>query len=252
MATFPSRFSKGSGAGKEARATKVDASGLQKRIQLLRRNMPQISRQVAQEMNALLAWRVSETSPRDTNRFLRGWLLAAKDVGPIPVIIPALRSTSRHSEYIKYLQKELMRLEAERKGLAGMIDFWYTSKPNRRRNTPAYREMNARLRKLDKWIVRVKEEIAKAAGDETVLLMDKERGKRNYSTVRVGIYGGEGAIRRIGGKTLVRWHNKEPHATIIERKYGIIRNAIGMVKRAGLVRVRKTLVRELTAVSRAA
>jgi len=246
MASYWSRFSKGSGAGKAARETFVDASGLQKRIQLLRRNMPEISRQVAQEMNALLAWRVSDTSPRDTNRFLRGWLLAAKDVGPIPVIIPALRATSRHSEYIKYLQQELLRLETERKAVAGMIDFWYTSKPNRKRGTPAYNKMTSQVRKMDKWIVRVKEELVKAGGDETVLLMDKERGKRNYSTVRVGIYGGEGSIRRIGGKTLVRWHNKEPHATIIERKYGIIRNAMGMVKRAGLVRVKKTLVRELT------
>lgn len=249
---YPSRFSRGSGAGAQARATFVDASGLQRRIQLLRKNMPEISRQVALEMNGLLAWRVSDTSPRDTNRFVRGWMLAAKDVGPIPVMIPAVKSTSRHAEYMKYLQKELTRLMNERKAVAGMIDFWYTSKPNRNRNTPAYREMSAKVRKLDKWIVRVQEEIAKAGGDETVLLMDKERGRRNYSTVRVGVYGGEGSIRRIVGKTLVRWHNKEPHATIIERKYGIIRNAMGMVKRAGLVRVKKTLVRELTAMSKAA
>lgn len=242
MASYPSRFSKGSGAGALARQTTLDVSVLQRRLNALRAAMPEINRNATLEMNALIAQRVAETSPRDTNRFVRGWLLAAKDVGPVGVAVPAVNASSRHDQYVRYLEKEFKRLSRDRDGLKALIDLWYTSKPTRSRNTPAYAQMTSKLRKIEKWMQRVAEEIQKAKGDESALLFDKERGGRNYSTVRTGVHGGKGRITLFEDRTFVTWHNLEAHATIIERKYQIMGMALREVKAYGAARVKKSLV----------
>ena len=246
MPSYWSRFSRSSGAGSKARASRVDTSELRARLMDLRARVPAITRIAALEMNALLAERVAETSPRDTNRFVRGWLLAAMDVGPITVAVPNVAASARHSEYVDYLNRELRRAQKVLQGIVAVIDLWYTSKPNRRRNTPAYRELERKRKKQEKWIGRITEELKKLNDDPSALLFDKERGNRNYSTVRTGVHGGRGVLVRLPGKTVVRWHNLEAHATIIERKYGIIRNALGATRAAGVSRMQKKIARELT------
>jgi hypothetical protein len=238
-----SRFSKGSGAGANARGVKLDTRQMEIRLARLRRGMPGVLSSGVMEMNALIALRVAETSPRDTNRFVRGWLLACRDIGPLPVAVPPVTKSARREEYLKYLDKEFKRLSRERDTLKSMIDFWYTSKPNRNRNTRSYTEMTSRLRKIEKWIGKLAEQIKAARGSEDFLLFDKERGKRNYSSVRTNVHGGVGTMRYFEDRVLVQLRNLEAHTTIIERKYGIIGRALREAKAFGLTRVKARLVR---------
>lgn len=56
-------------------------------------------------------------------------------------------------------------------------------------------------------------------------------GKRDPS-VRINFkeYGGEGEMRTVAGETFVRFRIKEPHASIVNFKYGITRRALADVK----------------------
>lgn len=245
MATMMSRFSRGSGAGANARAVTLDTRELDRRLGILRRRMGSVLQGGVHEMNAIIAARVAETSPRDTNRFVRGWLIAARDVGPLPVAVPPVTRSSRREEYLRYLDKEFKRLSRERDGLKAMIDLWYTSKPNRNRNTPAYNEMTNRLRKIEKWMGKLAEQLKAAHGSEDFLLFDKERGNRNYSSVRTKVHGGRGSMRYFEDRVLVQYHNLEAHTTIIERKYGVMGRALREAKMLGLTRVKARLVRSL-------
>jgi len=245
MAGMASRFSRGSGAGADARAVKLDTRQLDQRLATLRRRMGSVLQGGVHEMNALIAARVAETSPRDTNRFVRGWLLATKDIGPLPVAVPPVTRSSRREEYLRYLDKEFKRLSRERDGLKALIDLWYTSKPNRSRNTPAYTELTNRLRKIEKWMGKLAEQIKAAKGSEDFLLFDKERGNRNYSSVRTKVHGGVGTQRYFEDRVLVQYRNLEAHTTIIERKYGIIGRALREAKMLGLTRVKARLVRSI-------
>lgn len=245
------RFSRGSGAGMIAREViKVDGAELHRRLDHLRRNMGLVITTAIEEINVLIAVRIEETSPRDTNRFVRGWLLACADVGPIPAAIPGVQASARHQQYLAYLEKEANRVGRMLKSAQAKMEWWYLSKPDRNRNRPAFHELSRAITQLSKWHNRLIEEYVKLDGDPTGLLMDKERGQRNYSTVRVGIYGGRGIISEQSDRVTVVLHNREPHATIVEKRYGILARAMREVKRLGIARVNKSLVRRIQQVDR--
>jgi len=135
------RFSRGSGAGMIAREFKWDDRELKSRMRHLRQNMGLVLKTGVEQINALVAVRVEETSPRDTNRFVRGWLMACGDIGPIPAMIPGVVASARHQQYLAYLEKEAKRAGTILKALQGKMVFWYTSKPNRKKGTPAYNDL---------------------------------------------------------------------------------------------------------------
>lgn len=239
------RFSKGSGAGSMARQVTIDDAQLKARVRVLKDRFGEAMLTAAEEVNALIAVRVEETAPRDTNRFVRGWLLACADVGPIPAFIPALTKSARHEQYLKFLEREYKRVIRLLRGLQNTLNLFYYSKPNRNRNTGAFRAMKAKERKLQKWADRLIEEYFKLEGDPTALLFDAERGKRNYSTVRVGVFGGRGRIVPESDRWVVVLHNLEPHTTIVEQRYDIIRRAMREVKSYHLSRVAAAVVRKI-------
>lgn len=248
------RFSRGSGAGMIAREFAWDDRELKARMQHLRQNMGLVLRTGIEQINALVAVRVEETSPRDTNRFVRGWLMACGDVGPIPAMIPGVVASARHQQYLAYLEKEANRVGRILKATQAKMDFWYTSKPNRNRNTPAYNQLQREIAKLERWHNRIIEEYVKLDGDPSGLLMDKERGQRNYSTVRVGTYGGSGIIAEQSDRVTVVYHNKEPHTTIVEKRYGVMTRALREVKTLGTTRANAAMIKRIKQVdqSRAA
>lgn len=239
------RFSKGSGAGEFARTVTIDSTELHRRAAEIKRRFGPAARGGVEQINALIAVRVDETAPRDTNRYVRGWLLACADVGPIPAYIPPLAASSRHQQYLAKLEKEYKRVvkmaQAERRAL----EFLYLNKPNRNRNTPGFRKLQNKINKLEKWAERLIEEYIKLDGDPSGLLMDAERGGRNYSTVRVGVFGGRGMVTEHSDRVIVSLHNLEPHTTIVEKRYEVMRRAMREVKSLGLSTVAAAIVRRI-------
>jgi hypothetical protein len=240
------QYSRGSGAGMVARQVKVDSTLLMRRLDGLRKSLPEISGVAALEGNALIAGRVAETSRRDTNRFVRGWLIAMKMVGPIPAMVPGVQASSRHADYVLKLILERNAVKRELVSVESAIDWWFRNNPTRQ-NSPYYRKMLARRNKLLFWKERLEEEVRLATKYDDLIFMDAERGKRNFSTVRVKIFGGRGRMVRNGNFMLVRYHNLEAHTTIVERRDKILARALGEMKTVGAQRMKAAGVRAMRA-----
>jgi len=228
-------YSPGSGAGKLGRRVTIDPTMMQRRLDAVRRALPEIHMNAIMEGNALIAIRVDETARRDTNRFVRGWLMACKDIGPIPVAIPSVKYASRHAAYVAKLKAELRTYQDDLHTLDTQIDAWFSG-PGRKRGA-GYAKMLNRRAKLIQWSERLKEEIIKAEGEVSIVFFDMERGRRNYSTVRTAIYGGKGRVVTNGVRAIATMHNLEPHTTIVERRDRIMARAMNELRAFGMTRI---------------
>lgn len=85
-------------------------------------------------------------------------------------------------------------------------------------------------RRILKMLRRAREELQKWKDNQHrgVIMIGAFNNSEKLATVRVNFsaYGGTGAIRNLGGTTIVVLHNKEPHASIVESRFGITRQAM--------------------------
>lgn len=183
-------------------------------------------------------------APRDTNRFVRGWIMAARDVKATRVAVPAVKPSRYRAEILAILEGQVAVLARALDRKRGVLDRWYTA-----RGRSVSRGYGARLRRevaaAERRLRRAVEELAKARGESAALLFDAVRGGRRVSTVRERIYGGSGAYLEAGGRVFARLHNKEPHARIVERRTGLLRRANSRARRAGLRRAGRSYLASL-------
>lgn len=96
--------------------------------------------------------------------------------------------------------------------------------------------------KILKKLRRAEAELLKfeANADMGAIVFDAFSSSR-MTTVRVNFtaYGGDGRIETLGDQTLVRLHNKEPHASIVESRFGIMRRAIAAMRGGPIKRLAK-------------
>lgn len=211
---------------------------------------------------------VASLAPRDTNRYIRGWLLGAADVEISVEEIPPLQP-SRYSEYYaKYLRDQARAVLTEIVELRERMRNWFEipGKPP----TQWYLDAERRVRKLARRLQRANEEIAKYEDVEiagTALVMDarvqmsgwKSAAGRYFAqqamvasklaTVRNRIYGGRGAfVKAPSGAWFVQLINLEAHATIVEWKYNVVRLSTRQIRNAGVIGV--TRIKFLTSLKR--
>lgn len=174
-------------------------------------------------------------SPRDTNRYVRAWMMAGNHTGAGRWPVPEVRASRTSALQAARLEQQLYRYTAFRKEAEESALFWermwQTRYENTKRNDIWQRDCLTKKRKADKRLAKLDELVKRLektlkdyketdiviwgshkAANQNILL------KRNLHTIRGKVYGGEGFVLRPGnGRVLVRIRNKEPHAYIVEK-----------------------------------
>lgn len=166
-------------------------------------------------------------SPRNTNRYVRGWILAGNTAHvcqlEVPRIVPL--SETERGKYIDRLQRQLDQRQLRVTKLSRIYEAWYGSKPNRKLGTygrKLKRELGAAERSRD----RAKDWLDRALAAESFLFFGASpKAKRRTESIREKVYGGEGYRVATGAMVKVYLHNLEPHCRILERRLGLVAKA---------------------------
>lgn len=157
--------------------------------------------------------RVLETGRRDTNRYVRGWALAGaeatKQAFPTPAVVESKRAQQilgRLVEQLEYWTFIVRRYERQ-----GRTDRWY--------NQAVRRRLSA-IKQIEKF----------SSGGGASIAFDlysyqRARDGRALTTIRNKIYGGSGRTLLLGEKVFVEIHNKEPHTSVVEYRWGTLAKA---------------------------
>ena len=162
----------------------------------------------AREITRRVVTEVNETTHRDTNRYVRGWALAANSAGCGPIAVRQLNKSSVWEKILAKVQQD--------------FDFW---------NFVVDRY--ERSRRVDKWKYKAVLELQKARDKLNQLLGTEGKaviafnlyGGKRAPSFRHRIYGGTGRVVRHGDRTYFELHNLEPHTTLVEWKFGILKAA---------------------------
>lgn len=236
----------------------IDDSNMQKRLLGIRN---ELGKRGAKEAAIVLVEefrnRMIRMAPRDTNRYLRGWMEACTKAG-VPTPLPPIKNSSRQAEYISALQSQLAFWREFYSRELGIRAAWYDNDPTKKRG-PHFRKLESRIRKAERRMKAAEDALAAAMLNEGVIVIDggwealrgahridkaKPLSKRG-ATVRWRYYGGKGAVRtNANGVAWIELSNEEPHAQILERKGHYARMAsLGMAGGRLAVMVGKRMVK---------
>lgn len=177
-------------------------------------------------------------SPRDTNRYIRGWIIAGKMVGVTDVPLPVIRESKYSKEYIARLIEQQQKFEAQVARVDGLIYAWY-DKPGRRRRG-YYNRLLAERTRWQQRADRAREETEKfiratgaivigvgvnVAGGKITGSFVRGGGRKISVTVRDRVHGGRGRLFVNERRAVMLLHNLEPHAAIVERRQRVLGRA---------------------------
>lgn len=229
----------------------INTAELQRRVAVARASGPRGMEEGVKVMASAFVDFADRVSPKDTNRFVNGFIMAGAEIGatskqPYPV---------RESRYRKMIENVLIRQERtfarQAKALETTLDRWYYSKG---RSGPWLRKKERELRKLKKRHVRAGEELAAFRANPHAVGIDlfnrkydvKVDGEGNVlsvkayiarlASVRTKIYGGKGALITSGRRVFARLHNLEAHASFAERRHRVVARAMSQLRRVGVRR----------------
>ena len=221
----------------------IDDSNMQKRLLGIRNELGKNgAKAAAVVLVEEFRDRMIRLSPRDTNRYLRGWMEACSKAG-VPTPLPVIKNSSRQAEYLSALQSQLAFWREFYSRELAIRAAWYDNDPTKKRG-PHFRKLESRIRKAERRMKAAEDALSAAMLNDGVIVMDggwealrgshridkaKPLSKRG-ATVRWVVYGGEGEIRtNARGVAWINLRNKEPHAQILERKGHFARMAsVGM------------------------
>jgi len=169
---------------------------------------------------------LARQSPRNTNRYVRGWILAGNTAQvttlPVPRVVPL--SETERGAYIERLQRQLDQRQQRVDKLTRMFEAWYgrTGRKLGVYGRKLKRELGAAERSRDRaqaWLDRA------LAADSFIFFGASPKAKRRTETIREKVYGGEGYQKHTAGYSEIILHNLEPHCRILERRLGLVRSA---------------------------
>lgn len=224
---------------------KLSYEGLKRRAKVFAASARHTRREAITRDGRLIVRVIERIAKRDTNRYVRAWLQAGNRAGLGPFTVPLVQRSKHWDEFLIKLEDQIKHFEASALKKRRLIDAWYTSKG---RKLDGYgRKLESEAVKAEWRARRAWEELRKYIGSASPLFFAAdayvERGnQRKLSTVREKIYGGDGALTDMNGRTVLTLHNKEPHATIVERRYHTMAAALSAVgsRSARLTRLSKS------------
>jgi hypothetical protein len=241
---------------------KVDTSNLSRRLKGMRDGADSAALQVAKQGADMFVGFMNQHAPRDTGRYLAGWIEAgnAANVGPTRMA-PALRDSRWAEKLEAALDRQIDRLVVQINAKAGVLDAWYFSK-NRPIDSWARKKQFeiARLSRALQRAVETKKKYLNAEGP--VIAFDIfSNGRRvrtasgsmkqlRQTTIRDKVYGGTGEIVQRDTGPVVMLHNREPHVTLVERKHRLITRANAAVRLDTEARGKRVFLQELSRAGR--
>lgn len=220
----------------------VDATRAKAKMRALIDAGPASRRAAVIEMSRVIMVRALATASRDTNRYFNGWAKAGNSsgIGRFPVL--ALNRNSRFDQIEARIRNEIAWWQR-------IVDRYQRTQPGRndRWTQQANRRLNAAKREYERLF---KAEGGAVIGINTFSAIGSTRTPRAIYKV----YGGDGRIIDLqgGAGTVVQLHNKEAHASIVERNTGNMRKAYSAFRGTGLMSVRGAYLRvALAAVDKA-
>ena len=202
--------------------------------------------------------------PKDTNRYVRAWAQAGRDVG-VKGPIPPLKTSNYAPWHRERLEAQVKKWEGILKAAQENNDFWLGAA--RRQTKTGLRGKQKTLaskadkaeKTAEKWFNRAREELAlwhaaEAAGQAPLIIYGNTtgRGGKNAGvrrklgiTVRAKVYGGEGTLENRKGRLLVVLRNKEAHVRIVEKRHRVVATQLPRAKAFGVVVARRLYVQSL-------
>ncbi len=211
---------------------KLTYDGLKRRAKVFAEGAARARRDAVTHDGRLIIRVIERIAKRDTNRYVRAWLQAGNQAGLGPFTVPAVQKSKHWEEFLAKLEEQIKHFNDVAAKKRRLIDAWYTSKG--RRLDSYGRKLESDAVKAEWRASRAYEELGKFVKSPSALYFGAtayvERGnQRTLSTVRGTIYGGAGSIVTTNGRTVLTLHNKEPHATIVERRHHTMAAALSAV-----------------------
>jgi hypothetical protein len=246
-------------AGKPGALSFVDWRNLRRFAAIARVNTRMARNFAARSYVQDLAAQVSARAPRDTNRYVRGWLDAMNQTGAVLARLPVIEPSQYADRYQGTLEKALRAALSSRDRLERRISVLYPSGSPKRGSTPAFRELTKLLRRAERRLDKLIEyKQAFDASGGTAIVIGGFGGNEQKGTLKpkvsARVYGGQGRIIDGAEQTAVVLTNREPHANLVERKYKVMRLSQSFVAASGglfLKRERANFVKALLSARKA-
>lgn len=208
---------------------------------------------------------VLATCPRDTQRYAYGWARAANSAGLGPFPEPEIRNSRFRDQMFTRLEWEEARFEKLARRAADVLKYWndlLEKRYIRAGRTSGYwfrwtltrRDRAARtLERLTERLEQVRGDLKTLSGRTGVLTIFRKGSKSGMGrtvTIRATVYGGSAQWLDLGDRTVLRLHNKEPHATIVERRSKSLRAAQAAMRAAGIIPARRVYLAAIDRVKR--
>lgn len=215
-------------------------------------------------MGEVFITKIELSAPRDTNRFVRAYLVAWNGLpGARPKVVPPLQSSGFVQAIEWALFRDLryarfVRSSAQRR-LAAL-----RANSDRRGQTAYEKRVRRAERELDKAgdlediAIENMEAYERAEANNEpgfAMIFARSRGKKGnplarsrISRVYTGdrVFGGEAVLVRVGeDKALLRFANREAHAFLVERRSRVLRRALADASSTGMRRASEAVVRRL-------
>ena len=208
---------------------------------------------------------IMRSARRDTNRYVRGWAIANNEAGLPAVAVPAVQRSKHADTYLRILGDQVDFFAWRVAQLEQLIEerFRRTGRPMR---GVYYQELYRKLegpRGARMRLERAREELASAAkrhamnapdylfiglynkgGIYTPIKGVNSKGKtaRQLVSIRTKVYGGDGRMVVTDTATIFQLHNREPHATLVEHRWGYVWSALRFARSTGIRQMGKRYV----------
>lgn len=241
----------------------VDTSGLKRKIDRLGRATPQAEAAAVRIIGEHLARTMLAISPRDTNRYARGWAMAANAAGVGTFSVPDVQASRYNERLIDRLEIQAERWRQRAASAKRSADFWRSIYQRRYADTGRSgkweRDARQRVQLAETREKRTADLYAMSAkaldelkANPDALVIWGRRSKRalakgQIATARVLKYGGTGQFFRVGTRSFVTLHNLEPHASIVERNHRVASRAIATARLVGVRRASAAFLKKIRA-----
>lgn len=187
-------------------------------------------------------------SPRDTNRYVAAWAMAANEGGLGPFTAPQIRP-SRDAEKIEArLSKQYWKWHDEAEEFTQIVRRY----EEQGRRDKWYRDAKRKLRKYEKLRDRAGQTLdefylAGGLAGSIILIAGRKAGKRgpglsSLASIRPTFYGGKGERIQAGSRTFIKLTNLEPHARLVERRSKTLKVASIRARKIGVKRVSRKYI----------
>jgi hypothetical protein len=237
----------------------VNTLGLQKRLAGLNATAPEAGEVAVKLMAEEFVSHALSISPRDTNRYVRGWVEAGNKSGVGSWPLPPLIDSKFADKLAVRLELQLAKNEGRQRQEQAAVKYWADLHEKRylsqgrtdkweRSLLKKKRESEARLEKVTALVERAREQLKKYHAGAIVIWGKKT--KREFSlgqlaTVRESTYGGDGQVIKNGFQTLVLLHNLEAHASIVEKRWRVVARSGARMRAVGFKKASKAMVQAI-------